>query len=149
MNDYALSVALLRGHALHARIARDTKELKGIADAICAHALDRPKEHVPLEDEKSEGTRWIYARDGRAVVVVCPKDKLKGSVGSKSKDGIALEKTCGAQLSLLFDKVPSYVPKAKIRDLVAAADLSAAAKAKVIRLITGDSSPQVKWEIQP
>lgn len=147
MNDHELAVSLLRGHALHARISRDSKELKTIANAVLDHALERPVEHVPLEDEKSEGTRWIYARDGKRVVVICPKDKVKGSIGSKSKDGVALADACGDQLALLFDKVPSFVPKAKIRDLVKAADLPEKAKGRILKIITGDSDPQVRWEV--
>jgi hypothetical protein len=149
MNKLDLFVNLARAHRLHAIIRRAEAELKPIAEAFKAHALEHPGEHVALEDAKSEGTKWVFAdKRGRTVVVICPKDKLKGSIGSASKDGVRLAKACGDQLSNLFDLVPSYVPKAKIRDLVAAADLPEKAKGSVLKIITGDSEPAVKWEIR-
>lgn len=149
MNDLEMFAQLARAHQLHAAIRKAEAELKPIAEAFKAHALEHPEQHAALEDPKSEGTKWVFAdRRGRAVVVICPKDKLKGSIGSASKDGVRLAKACGDQLGNLFDLVPSYVPKAKIRDLVAAADLPEKSKGAVLKIITGDSEPAVKWEIR-
>ncbi len=149
MNDYEISVALLRGHALHARIARDTKELKGIADSIRDHALDHPGEHVPLEDETSEGTRWIYARDGKSVVVVCPKDKLKTSIRPESKGGQQILAAAADATGFLFDRQEVLVPKQDLRRRLEESGLSASARQKILRAATADTAPQVKWEVLP
>ncbi len=149
MNDYELSVALLRGHALHARIAADSKELKRLADSIRDHALDRPTEHVPLEDEASEGTRWIYERRGMSVVVVCPKDKLKASIRPDSKGGQQILAAAGDAAGFLFDRQEILVPKDGFRLRLGQANLTAAQREKILRAASSDSSPQVRWEILP
>ncbi len=149
MSPHELEVALLRGHALHARIARDSAELKDISASIRDHALERPGEHVALEDPKSEGTRWIYARDGRAVIVVCPKDKLKGSIRPESKGGLKILAAAGTDLDYLFDRHEVLVPKTAFRSRLQEACLSASAQEKILRAATGDSEPQVKWEVRP
>lgn len=150
MNGKEMAEKLARAHRLRAIIAKAEGELRPIAKAFKEHALGHPAEHVALDDPKSEGTKWVFVDDaGRAVIVVCPKDPLKGSIGSKTKAGILLAKACGPQLKNLFDLVPSYVPKAKVRDLVAGADLTGAARARILKIITGESEPSVKWELRP
>ena len=150
MSPKEMAEKLARAHRLRAIIAKAEADLKPIAEAFKTHALEHPGEHVALDDAKSDGTKWVFTgAAGRAVIVVCPKDKLKGSIGSKSKDGLKLAKACGPQLRNLFDLLPSYVPKAKVRDLIAAADLTEASRARILKIITGDSEPAVKWELRP
>ena len=138
------------GHRLRAQKLAIEAGLKEIEGCLKDLALAHPEQHIALKEEGSVGTQWVAEGErGHIARVICPQDKLKSSIRPESKHGQMILAAAGDSVGLLFDRQEVMVPRDRFRKRLDESGLSRPAAERILRASTGDSSPSIKWEIQP
>lgn len=142
MTDKKLIQLVTEAVALDRQIKDLTIELKAKKEALTAEAEGRTEEQAA-----TEGGGWSWegrGEDGCIARVTAPGPTLKASIDGEGKTIEKIREAAGPHFGRLFLQAPKYKLVAGFRD--EAASLLGRTAARLLKLVTTESRPQVAFE---